>query len=380
VRSRAPSIASENIFAVTGARNLQRVAVVGGGIAGAFAAYFLARLGARPTLIERGGIGGQASGRSAGNLAPCHGVGIPGPLQKLALASFRLHLEHAPQVGVPLHPTRRLHVALDDADAAALEAGREPYDETPGFSARWVDAANARALEPRLTPDLVGGLLVEGNRRVDGGVYTKALVRASGATVLHAEALGLEQRGDRAAGVVLETGLLPCDAVVIATGPWCDWHGLPLPVEPVKGELLLVEVPGGAPTVDLGRGKATAYQADGSRVLLGDTEDRAGFDDAPTAAARARILAGAATLLPALAGARVVAHTAGLRPVTPDGLPIVGHVEGWGNVCVATGAGRKGILLSAGLGIAVAEVLVRDETALPIGPCSPTRFVGATAA
>jgi len=380
VRSRAPSIASENIFAVTGARNLQRVAVVGGGIAGAFAAYFLARLGARPTLIERGEIAGQASGRSAGNLAPCHGVGIPGPLQDLALASFWLHLEHAPQVGIPLHPTRRLHVALDDTDAAALETARAPYDETPGFRAEWLDAEAALAVEPRLNRELVGGLLVEGNRRVDGGAYTKALARASGAKVLRAKALGLEQRGDRATGVVLDTGLVPCDGVVIATGPWSDWHDLPLPVEPLKGELLLVEVPGGAPTVDLGRGKATAYRADEGRGLLGDTEDRAGFDDAPTAAARERILAGSADLLPALADARVVAHTAGLRPVTPDGLPIVGRVEGWENVCVATGAGRKGILLSAGLGLAVAELLVRDETALPIGACSPARFVGATAA
>src|SRR5207253_1762358 len=158
---------------------------------------------------------------------------------------------------------------------------------------------------------------------VDGGAYTKAVAKASSATVLHAEALGLEQRGDRVTGIVLDSGLLPCDAVVIATGPWCDWHVLPLPVEPLKGELLLVEVPGGAPAVDHGRGNATAYRADGGRVLLGDAEDRAGFDDAPTAAARERILAGAATLLPALAEARVVAHTAGLRPVTPDGLPIV---------------------------------------------------------
>jgi glycine/D-amino acid oxidase-like deaminating enzyme len=224
---------------------------------------------------------------------------------------------------------------------------------------------------------------VEGNRRVDGGAYTRAVVEAAvarGASTVRAEALELEQRGDRATGVVLDSGLLACDAVVIATGPWCEWHGLPLPVAPLKGELLLVEIPGGAPSVDLGHGKATVYRADGGRALLGDTEERVGFDDAPTRVARERILAGASTLLPALAEARVVGHTAGLRPVTPDGIPIVGRVDGWENVCVATGAGRKGILLSAGLGLAVAELLVRDETALPIGPCSPTRFVGATAA
>ena len=289
-------------------------------------------------------------------------------------------MEHAPGLGVLLRPTRRLHVALDDDGAASLEAARGPYEETPGFSARWLDPAAAHALEPRLTPDLAGGLLVEGNRRVDGGAYTKALAKAAGATVLRAEALGLEDRGDHVTGVVLDSGLLPCEAVVLAPGPWWDWLDLPVPVEPVKGELLLVEVPGGAPSVDLGRGKATAYRADGGRTLLGDTEDRVGFDDAPTASARSRILAGAAALLPAVADARVVRHTAGLRPVTPDWLPVVGRLERWENVCVATGAGRKGILLSAALGLAVAELLVRVETALPIGPCSPARFVGATAA
>ena len=66
--------------------------------------------------------------------------------------------------------------------------------------------------------------------------------------------------------------------------------------------------------------------------------------------------------------------------MTPDGLPILGRLDPWENVGVANGAGRKGILLSTGLGLAVAELLVRDETELPIGPCSPARFVGAQAA
>ncbi|HEX6701485.1 MAG TPA: FAD-dependent oxidoreductase [Gaiellaceae bacterium] len=365
------------------ARDTPHVVVVGGGITGACAAYFVARLGARPTLVERGEIGGAASGRSAGNLAPCHGVGTAGPLQELALASFRLHLELADEIGVPLHPTRRLHVALDDADADALEAARRPYDETPGFSARSLSRADALALEPRLVSTLISGLLVEGNRRVDGGTYTKAVAEAAvalGATTLHAEARGLEERGDRVVGVVLDSGLLRCDAVVLAPGAWWDWLDLPLPIEPLKGELLLVEVPGGAPSVDLGRGTATVYRADGGRALLGDTEDRVGFDAEPTASARARILESVTAVVPALADARVLRHTAGLRPMTPDELPIVGRVDGWNNVCVAGGAGRKGILLGAALGLAAAELLVRDETALPISSCSPARWVGAPAA
>src|SRR3954454_21288666 len=67
--------------------------VIGGGIAGAYAAYSLAALGAEVTLVERDGIGSQASGNHPGGLKPLHGAGIPGPLEDLALESFRLHLE-----------------------------------------------------------------------------------------------------------------------------------------------------------------------------------------------------------------------------------------------------------------------------------------------
>jgi glycine oxidase len=378
---------------VTDARNTPHVVVVGGGIAGAFSAYFLARLGARPTLVERGEIGGQASGRSAGNLAPCHGTGIPGPLQDLALASFRLHLEHANAIrrlaGVDVSPrsSRRLHVALDERDVVSLEAARGPYDTTPGFSARWLDPAEALALEPRLAPSLAGAMLVEGNRKVDGGPYTRAVAAAAvalGGGVVRAEVRDVVSAGDRVTGVRLDAGVLSCDALVLATGPWYDeparWLDTSLPVEPVRGELLLVELPGGALAVDVGRGRAAAYRTADGRALLGDTEDRAGFDDKPTVAGRDRILAAAAAFLPAVEHARVLRHTAGLRPVTPDGLPIAGFVEPWENVCIAGGAGRKGILLGAGLGLATAEFLVHGETALPIGACSPARWVGAPAA
>src|SRR4051794_32027031 len=109
-------------------------AVVGGGITGAFAAYFLARRGVEVTLIERDDFGAHASGNNPGGLNPLHGPGIPGPMKELAMAAFRLHLEHfAP----PRRP--RLQLALDDADVSRLERGKQLYDGAPGFSARWLD-------------------------------------------------------------------------------------------------------------------------------------------------------------------------------------------------------------------------------------------------
>src|SRR5437868_4183453 len=160
------------------------------------------------------------------------------------------------------------------------------------------------------------------------------------------------------AGVALDSGVISCAGVVIAPGAWCEeparWLGEPIPVEPVKGELLLVEPPGGGLRIDLGRGRAAAYATAGDGTWLGDTEDRAGFDTATTPSARWRILAAVAEFLPVVEDARVLSQTAGLRPVTPDGFPIVGRLGGLENVCVAGGAGRKGILLASGLGLAAA--------------------------
>jgi glycine oxidase len=107
---------------------------------------------------------------------------------------------------------------------------------------------------------------------------------------------------------------------------------------------------------------------------LGGTEDRTGFDLTPTASARQRISRGIAQLLPALADVPIAAHTAGLRPVTPDGLPLSGRPDGWENVCLALGGGRKGMLLGAGLGMAATELLTVGATDMAIAPCSPDRW------
>jgi glycine oxidase len=366
---------------------IPEVVVVGGGIVGAFATYFLARRGIQATLLERGRVGGEASGNNAGNLAPLEGPGIPGPMQPFALESFELHREHAAAIeelsGVDVTPrcTTRLHAAFDEQDLIQLGRVKETYDTTPGFAASWLDREALVAAEPRVGREIGNALSVEGNARVEGGRYTRAIVAAAealGATTLRAEVRGLRHRGGRVAGVDLASGSLDCGAVILAPGPWCAdparWLGTAVPVEPVKGELLLVEPPGGGVRADLVGGNAALYGTGGTSVWLGQTEDRVGFDRAATPEARNSILAGAATLLTDVRHARVLRQTVGLRPVTPDGFPIVGAPPGWENVCLAVGGGRKGMLLSSGMGLAAAELITEGATAVTIGPCSPERW------
>src|SRR5437868_6748223 len=108
------------------------IAVVGGGIVGAFSAYFLARAGVGVTLIEREEIAGEASGNNPGGLNPLYGPGIPGPLQPLALEAFRLHLDHWDELrntGIEFdgHTKQRLNLAVDDDDIALLERMKANY-------------------------------------------------------------------------------------------------------------------------------------------------------------------------------------------------------------------------------------------------------------
>lgn len=279
----------------------------------------------------------------------------------------------------------RLQLAMDERDLEQLEQSKELYDSTPGFSARWVDREELLAREPRLNPSLRGGLQTEGNANVDSGSYARALALSAtklGARTVSEEVRELKRRGKRVIGVMLDSGLLSCDGVVIATGPWCAepsrWLGTLIPVEPLKGELLLVRGSGGLPPMDLAWRHAAVYATGGMELWLGGTEDSVGFDRAPSPAARASILERVAQLLPGMSSIRVIRQTAGLRPVTPDGLPIVGIAPGWENVGLALGGGRKGVLLSAGLGRAVAEVVVLGATRLPIAACSLERWAAAS--
>jgi glycine oxidase len=367
-----------------------RIAVVGGGVTGAFTAYFLARLGAGAALVERDAIGAHASGSNPGGLNPLHGAGIPGPMEEFALESFRLHVESWDSIrrlsGIDFSPRRsaRLHVAMDDEDIAQLERAREIHDRTEGFSAEWIQPDEMLESEPRLSPAVIGGLRTEGNAKVDPRRYTRAVARAAaelGVTVVADEVRGLRHRDGRVTGVLVGAGSIDCDGLVIASGPWCEeparWLDASIPVEPVKGDMLLAEGSGGGVEPSLAWRDAAVYGTGGDAVWLGGTEEHVGFDATPRAAARATILDRVARILPGLGRPTVVRQTAALRPVTPDGIPIIGAAPGWENACLAVGGGRKGVLLAAGMGLAAAELMIAGSTRMPVSPCSPERWSAA---
>ena len=368
------------------------VVIVGAGAAGCAVAYYLARSGVQATVIEEQDVAGQASGYAAGLLNPLQGHGIPGPMGAFAWESYQLHLklweDLQEETGLNLQgrTISSIRVAFEEADFSDMEDTLALFSATDGFEARWLNAREVHELDPRITPKSVGGLYSRGSAGVDSYQYTMALAEAAkkrGAVIRQGKVCGLEHSngrmtGGRVTGVKLEDGMVSCDRVVLAMGPWSrqaePWLGIYIPVDPLKGEILRFDLPAPALDYDLSGGGGSIYAKPDGQVWCGLTEEWKGFDRQASESARRSILESAVILIPELAHAKLVMHTACLRPVTPDWLPILGQAPGYENVYLATGAGKKGILLSPGIGKGIADLITKGDTELAISAFDPQRF------
>ena len=366
------------------------VVIVGAGAMGCAVAYFLGLDGVGSTIVERDEVAAHASGYSAGGLNPLEGAGIPDPLGPLAITSFRMHKEIWPDLtarsGIDFGPrvVSSVRVAFDEADVPEMEASFDVFDSADdAFSARWLSAAQLRDLEPRISHDALCALETSGNAALDSYRYTQALARSAdtlGAEFRSDTVTGIEAHGGKVTSVLTGNGKIPCGAVVFAAGPWSGevgrWLGVTVPVEPYKGEMLRMR-PRWVPTDrDIQGAGVSLYRRERDQVWIGATEEKKGFDANPSPAAKSALMSGALKLMPAMRDADLVLHTACLRPLTPDWLPIVGRAPGWDNAYLATGAGKKGILLSTGIGRAVADMVVHGRTDIPVDGFEPSRFAG----
>ena len=367
------------------------VVIVGGGAAGCAAAYYLAEQGIRATIIEREGVASQASGYNAGGLNPLEGHGWPEPLQPMALQSFALHKELWEKLpsdtGIEYQGriTSILKVALGEEELADLRETLETFNNAPepGFSAEWLEREDVLVLEPRLTPAVIAGVRAVGNGALDGLEFTQALATAAegrGAQVVTGSAVGFRLGNGKVESVVTNDGEIACGAVLIAAGPWCrtaeQWLDIAIPVDPLKGQIIRVRPNGPGLDYELIGGGSSMYAKTDGLIWCGSTEEEVGFDLSLTEEARASIMGMAVRLMPALGGAEQVMHTACLRPVTPDWLPIVGQAPGWDNVYICTGGQKKGILLGPAMGKGIAEIVALGSTEISLEGCDPGRFGG----
>jgi len=355
-----------------------RVLICGGGVIGACIAYFLSCRGARAVVIERTGVACAASGKSGGFLALdwCDGS----PLAPLARRSFALHAQLAGQLGDGWAYRR-----LDTYSGYAGAVGTARRRRSP---VAWL--AESVLLERQL-----GG--TETTAQVHPGAFTAALMRAAqerGAELLRGEVTGI-QRGQgegRVAGVAVDGEPVTGDAVVIALGPWsilaARW--LPLPgVFGLKGHSLVFEtgatIPAQALFLDYQEADGALLspevfpRADGTTYVCAiSSESPLPVEPAavtPDRGAIERLHALCRDLSPTLADAKVLARQACFRPVTEDGLPLIGAVPGVAGAYVATGHSVWGILNAPATGEAVAELILDGAArSLDLSPFDPARL------
>ena len=365
------------------------VVIVGGGIAGMTAADYLAKSGVPSVVVERDAIGSHASGFAYGGLSPLSGFGIPGPMAEIAQDGMRLHRELSKSLldetgmDVDFRVRASLALAFTESDVKRLQAAMPWQQQQPGYAVRWLDVADARRIEPRISDETLGAALIEGGGAVEPYLLVLALTRAAeslGVRVRHGNVVGLRRDRGRVTGVVLEREVLSCATAVLALGPWSaaasEWIGVPIDVRPLKGQIIRLLHEGPPIECSVGWGHNYATTKTDGLLWAGTTEEEAGFDEESTIAARDEIGAALVRMLPGMADAQVAQQTACLRPVASDGLLVLGGVPGLDQVYVTTGGARKGILYGPSMGHAIADLVLGRETRISLDAFAPGRFAG----
>lgn len=360
-----------------------QVAIIGGGVIGACCARAAARRGLGVTLFAPEPAPGAASPASAGMLAaqiePADMALLPLAVRSRDLyEDLNAELKDSTGIDIGFHPTGIATVAFEEDRAAALfdvvAAQRQA-----GLRCDWLQAADLHERWPGVAPAAVGALFAPEDGSLDPGALCAALladVRRRGVVVETEAVSGLSTAGGRIMGITTGGATHAAQHVVIAAGAWSPrLSGLPrhLPIEPVRGQLLATPWPQGVPPVVLYHGHKYLLQR-GAEAILGSTMERSGFDAHTSIEGLAEIRRTTEQLCPAIGRAPQTRAWAGLRPVTPDGRPIIGADPDLAGLWYATGHGRNGILLAAITGEIIADLLTTGRTEQDIGPLSVTRF------
>jgi glycine oxidase len=362
--------------------------VVGGGAIGLCCAWRIAQRGARAVVLDRAEPPAGATRVAAGMLAPIGELAFGEPeLLRMTIAAaerypgFIAELEAATGLVTGYARHGALHIALDRDEAAELRRVHD-LQRSLGLGAEWLPPRRCRDLEPGLTPSFNGGVHAPEEAAVDPRAMTAALLAAVDAQGVEvrsgAEVTEVMLDGDQIEGVRAGSGEeFQTKTVVLATGAWsgvATWlpdHARP-PVRPVKGQILELRALDGAPPCERIVASERVYlvpRPDG-RLIVGATTEERGFDTTVTAGGVHELLREAYRLLPDVVEMELVESIAGLRPGTPDNLPLIGPGALDGLV-LACGHYRNGILLAPLTGEAVAELLDTGELLATVAPANP---------
>lgn len=363
----------------------QHVVIVGGGVIGLLTAFNLAARVQSVVLLDRSGVGQESSWAGGGIVSPLYPWRYSPAVTALAHWSQDFYpqlaerLLDATGVDPQVHKTGLYWLDLDD-EAQALEwaarldrplrsvdisAVQQAVPVMGGGYTRAVhmaDIANVR--NPRLVKSLKAALQAMPNVTIHEQCEVSDFVRDEG----------------RVIGVTTSAGDILGDCVVLAAGAWSGDLlrnlGIELPVEPVKGQMILYKCAADfLSSMILAKGRYAIPRRDG-HILVGSTLEYEGYDKTPTENALESLKGSAVELIPALADAEVVGHWAGLRPGSPDGVPFIGPVLKHEGLWLNCGHFRNGLVLAPASCQLLTDLLMGDAPIIDPAPYAPDPRVG----
>ena len=373
--------------------------VVGAGVIGAAVAYELASAGVEVVILDDKPVGSGCT---------YHGSGLVWkliwnePLQYRfakqatdALFAVVPRVHELSDIDPQLHRFDTVLPIFDDGDVVALE--RDIETSEGDIEVEWLDRDEVLAREPRINPEVRRGAFLAGSAQLDGYRLARSFAGAAehhGASFLALRATGVERDGGRVTGVVHTGGRISCERVVICMGAWSglatDWLGVPVPVTGLKGETIRMLHPETFPVkISRPSGGGAAPRVDGL-VMVGSTgtnrfDDRPGglikldLDFEPTVEGRTSMIEQSSWVVPCLADGQIVYHLAGPRPLSADGMPMIGAVPDLDGAYLATGHRNKGIHLSALTGRTIREMILGEASTVEreiLARFDPARFNG----
>lgn len=354
--------------------------VIGAGAIGMLSALQLAWAGEAVVLLDTGQAGAESSWAGGGIVSPLYPWRYSSAVSALAHWSqdyypgFGRRLLDETGIDPEVHVTGLYWLDLDDEAEALAWARREGRPLFP------VDAADVYRNVPVLGGGFARAIHMPGVANVRNPRLIKALRAALAAMPNvelreHCPVAGFVQDGGRIRGVTTADGEIRADRVVLAAGAWSGellkTLGLVLPVEPVKGQMILYKCAEDfLPSMVLAKGRYAIPRRDG-HILVGSTLEYAGFDKTPTDNALESLKASAEELLPALKDAEVVGHWAGLRPGSPEGIPFIGEVPSHPGLWLNCGHFRNGLVLAPASCQLLADLMLGREPIIEPAPYAP---------
>lgn len=404
--------------------------VVGGGVIGASTAFYLARRGERVTLLEQNELGSGSSFGNAGQITPGH-LPLPQPgtmarnirwlfkrtsplyvkprfdlelldwlmrfvracnprhlrkatdvLCQLGEAADELFDELAAELDFGYQKRGRLEVCRGEKSFAAVRAEAELLSDF-GFDHEVLTGPDVSRFEPALTGEVAGAVFFPRSGCCDPHALVLRLAQASGsygADVREGtEVVGIRLRGGRATGVVTRSGDVAADAVVLACGAWpasfARQLGVKIKVQPGKGYHLDVDRPAKCPIYPVVFVEEKIFTNPMPNLFrLAGTMELSGYNLNQIPDRLAMLQRGASRYLPEIDRARVVSRWCHWRPMTPDGLPVVGVTPNIENVWVATGHGMLGLTQGPSTGKLLADWITNGRPVMDVTPLRPDRF------